>query len=112
MDINAFTPNLSFPAKAGFRKASTYFSNGMDPEPCLRKNATAGRRTSHRDARRDVGTLRIDVHRSRLRDHDQIHVLHRYGAEQYPITQHQRTCESRPVLELDLDRADIRNESL
>jgi methylmalonyl-CoA mutase len=32
MDINAFAPNLSFPAKAGFRKASTYFSNGMDPE--------------------------------------------------------------------------------
>ena len=34
MDINppCGGPNLSFPAEAGFRKASTYFSNGMDPE--------------------------------------------------------------------------------
>jgi methylmalonyl-CoA mutase len=52
MDINAFAPNLSFPAKAGFRKASTFFSNGMDPEyAVMGRVAMPSRRRYGRQAR-------------------------------------------------------------
>lgn len=59
---STFAPNLSFPAMAGFRKASTYFSNGMDPQPCLRHGF--GRQV-RRDGPRGAQPLETDPLASR-----------------------------------------------
>src|SRR5262249_28021603 len=60
----------------------------------------------------DVRTLRIDVQRPRLRDDDEVHILHRNGAEKDLIAHHEGAREADAVLEVQLHGANVRHNLL
>ncbi len=58
----------------------------------------------------NIRASRIDRDRPSRRGDHQVHVLHRDRAEQNRIADDQGPGETRPVLKLDLDRTDVRND--
>lgn len=77
----------------------------------IRPTSFCGRYLLH-DCRGNVGAVWIHVHEPIPGDDDQVHILHRNGAEQDLLAHYQRTGKADPILEVQLHRADVGNELL